>query len=139
MTSLTDDNARIESWSALSRCRGRLHAFLPRRADALFELCDPMLRADGPVTCLTELSPVAEQQRGHGVMYDVLNQGRLDIGRLRWSWPHWPCHGPPPTLWLTSQAPRTGSSKQWRNSRRPHGMSASGRLPERAAHLAGFS
>jgi hypothetical protein len=49
----------------------------------LFELTDAVLCADGPVTSLAELTLVAEHRRGHGAMYDGLNQGRIEPERLR--------------------------------------------------------
>jgi len=57
MASLAEDAARVESLSALPRFRGGFHACLPRRADALFELCDALLCTDGPDTCLPEPTP----------------------------------------------------------------------------------
>jgi hypothetical protein len=56
---------------------------LTARADALFELADAMLCADGPVRSLVELTLVAEHRRGHGAMYDALGQGRVEPLRLR--------------------------------------------------------
>jgi hypothetical protein len=56
---------------------------LTLRADALFELTDAMLCADGPVRSLVELTLVAEHRRGHGAMYDALNQGRVEPERIR--------------------------------------------------------
>jgi hypothetical protein len=53
------------------------------RADALFELTDAVLCADGPVRSLVELTLVAEHRRGHGAMYDALAHGQVEIGRLR--------------------------------------------------------
>src|SRR3954454_2507390 len=53
------------------------------RADALFELTDAVLCADGPVRSLVELTLVAEHRRGHGAMYDALAQGRVEPARLR--------------------------------------------------------
>ena len=53
------------------------------RADALFELTDAVLCADGPVRSLVDLTLVAEHRRGHGAMYDALNQGRVEPERLR--------------------------------------------------------
>jgi hypothetical protein len=69
---------------------GRLSAFrrtfydcLHRRADALFELCDAVLCADGPVGSLVGLSLAVEHRRGHGALYDAVNAGRVDVERLR--------------------------------------------------------
>jgi hypothetical protein len=60
-----------------------LYASLTLRADVLFELTDAMLCADGPVTSLVELTLLAEHRRGHGAMYDALNQGRVEPELLR--------------------------------------------------------
>ena len=69
----------------LAGFRGRLYRCLTRRGDELFELGDAMLCADGPVQDLARLSLVAGHRRGHGAVYDALNAGRVDIGRLRWA------------------------------------------------------
>jgi hypothetical protein len=42
-----------------------------------------VLCADGPVRDLAELSLAAEHRRGHGALYDAVNCGRVNIGRLR--------------------------------------------------------
>ena len=57
--------------------------FFTARADALFELADAVLCADGPVRTLAGLSLAPEHRRGHGALYDAVNHGRIDIGRLR--------------------------------------------------------
>lgn len=67
----------------LSRFRHGFYECLTKRADALFELTDAVLCADGPVTSLVELSLAAEHRRGHGALYDSLNQGRIDVARFR--------------------------------------------------------
>ncbi|MCX5208237.1 transposase [Kitasatospora sp. NBC_00240] len=67
----------------LSSFRMELFGALPRRADALFELVDAVLCADGPVVSLPELSLESVHRRGHGAMYDALANGRIDVGRLR--------------------------------------------------------
>jgi hypothetical protein len=41
------------------------------RADALFELADAALCADGPVRTLVDLALAPECRRGHGAMYDA--------------------------------------------------------------------
>jgi len=69
----------------LAAFRGELYRCFTRRADALFELADAVLCADGPVRVLAGLSLAAEHRRGHGALYDALNAGRVDIARLRWS------------------------------------------------------
>jgi DDE superfamily endonuclease len=62
--------------------RREFYACLTARADALFELCDAVLCADGPVTSLVELSQSAVHRRGHGALYDALAQGKLTIARF---------------------------------------------------------
>jgi hypothetical protein len=81
--SVVDDAARVESLSVLSRFRIEFYDCLYTRADALFELTDAVLCADGPVKSLVELTLAAEHRRGHGAMYDALNAGWLEPTRLR--------------------------------------------------------
>jgi hypothetical protein len=69
--------------AVLDAFRRDFYRCLTARADALFELTDAVLCADGPVTSLVELSLTAEHRRGHGALYDGLNNGSIDIGRLR--------------------------------------------------------
>lgn len=38
---------------------------------------------DGPVKSLVDLTLTAEHRRGHGALYDALNCGRINTGRLR--------------------------------------------------------
>jgi hypothetical protein len=54
-----------------------------RRGDELFELTDALLCTDGPVHSLVGLCPAPEHSRGHGALYDALNCGQVDAGRLR--------------------------------------------------------
>jgi DDE superfamily endonuclease len=81
--SLLDDAVYVESLTVLSRFRTDLYACLPARADALFELTDALMCADGPVKTLVDLSLAPEHRRGHGALYGGLNHGRLDVARLR--------------------------------------------------------
>jgi DDE superfamily endonuclease len=67
----------------LDRFRWEFYRSCTARADALFELTDAVLCADGPVRSLVELTLVAEHRRGHGAMYDALNAGRVEPARLR--------------------------------------------------------
>jgi hypothetical protein len=67
----------------LSGFREGFYRCLTGRADALFELTDAVLCAEGPVSTLVGLSLVAEHRRGHGGLYDGLAGGRVDIARLR--------------------------------------------------------
>jgi hypothetical protein len=63
--------------------RGERCGCLTARADALFELTDAVLCADGPVKTLVGLTLAPEHRRGHGALYDGLNRGRIDIARFR--------------------------------------------------------
>jgi hypothetical protein len=67
----------------LAGFRAKLYRCLTRRGDALFCLGDGVLCEDRPVTDLARLSLVPESGRGHGGLYDGLNAGRVEIGRLR--------------------------------------------------------
>ncbi|MFE5126227.1 NF041680 family putative transposase [Streptomyces sp. NPDC056669] len=67
----------------LSRFRTDYYGCLPARGDALFEPTDAIVCADGPVRSLVELALAPEHRRGHGALYAGLNQGRVDVGRLR--------------------------------------------------------
>jgi len=67
----------------LDRFRWAFYRSCTARADALFELTDAMLCADGPVTSLVELTLVGEHRRGHGAMYDALSHGRVEPERIR--------------------------------------------------------
>jgi hypothetical protein len=69
--------------AVLSRFRRDFHACLTARRDEIFELADAVLCAGGPVRDLAGLSLVAEHRRGHGALYDAVNRGRIEIGRLR--------------------------------------------------------
>src|SRR5713226_582885 len=67
----------------LAAFRRELYGCFTARADALFELADAVLCADGPVKTLVGLSLAPEHQRGHGALYDAVNCGRVEIARLR--------------------------------------------------------
>src|ERR1700758_3370773 len=95
MDSLLEDACDVEPLAVLSRFRRDFHACLTARADELSELADAVLCADGPVRDLAGLSLAAEHRRGHGALYDAVNHGRVEIGRLRRSLaglplPAWP-------------------------------------------------
>src|SRR6266540_4256830 len=78
-----EDPASAEAIERLSRFRRGFYQSLTRRADALFELAEAVLCADGPVKTLVDLSLAPEHRRGHGALYDGLNRGRLDVARFR--------------------------------------------------------
>ena len=63
--------------------RREFYLWLAAWADALFELTDAVLCADGPVHSLVDLTLVAEHRRGHGAMYDALKHGRIEQQRVR--------------------------------------------------------
>ncbi|GAA0541779.1 hypothetical protein GCM10010172_23970 [Paractinoplanes ferrugineus] len=42
-----------------------------------------MLCTEVPVRALVDLTLVAEHWRGHGAIYDGLNQGQIDVEQLR--------------------------------------------------------
>jgi hypothetical protein len=63
--------------------RSELYRCFTARADALFDLCDSVLCAEGPVRTLVGLSLAPEHRRGHGALYDAVNHSRIDIARLR--------------------------------------------------------
>jgi hypothetical protein len=77
------DTGAAGALGELSRFRHEFYQCLAARADTLFELTDAVLCIDRPVTSLAELSLAAEHRRGHGALYDSVNQGRIDIGRFR--------------------------------------------------------
>jgi DDE superfamily endonuclease len=77
------DHARGSARGELSGFRQEFYASLTARADALFELTDAVLCADGPVRSLVELSLLAEHRRGHGALYDALSQGEVAPQRIR--------------------------------------------------------
>jgi hypothetical protein len=78
-----DEAARVESLNVLSGFRADLYECLTARGDALFELADAVLCADGQVRSLAGLTLAPEHRRGHGALYDGLNSGRIEISRLR--------------------------------------------------------
>ncbi|MBQ0897320.1 transposase [Micromonospora sp. U56] len=82
MTSV-HDRRPADAVGELDRFRREFYDCLTARADALFDLADAVLCADGPVRSLVELSLVGEHRRGHGALYDALACGRLDVDRLR--------------------------------------------------------
>jgi hypothetical protein len=69
--------------AVLARFRRESYNCLTARGNEIFELADAVLCASGPVRDLAGLSLMPEHQRGHGALYDAVNQGRTDIGRLR--------------------------------------------------------
>jgi DDE superfamily endonuclease len=83
VNSLLEHADDVEFLAVLSRFRRDFHACLTARADELFELADAVLCVDGPVKTLAGLSLAAEHRRGHGALYDAVNNGRIEVARLR--------------------------------------------------------
>jgi hypothetical protein len=77
------DAEGVDPVGVLAGFRRELHACFTARADALFELADAALCADGPVRTLVELALAPERRRGHGALYDGLDNGRVEVARLR--------------------------------------------------------
>src|SRR5487761_1201960 len=83
MDSLLEHPPRVEPLAVLSRFRRDFHACLTARADELPELADAGLCAGSPVRSLAGLSLAPGHRRGHGALYDAVNNGRIEIARLR--------------------------------------------------------
>ncbi|WTK66115.1 transposase [Streptomyces anulatus] len=81
--SLLSQEVPGEAFAEASRFRDQLYACLTGRGDELFELADAVLCAPGAVHSAVELTLLPEHRRGHGAMYDGLNEGRIDTDRLR--------------------------------------------------------
>lgn len=81
--SLLPDVVRREGFAEASRFQGESYECLTARRDALFELGDAVLCADGAVKSPVDLTLLPEHRRGHGAMYGGLNHGRSDTTRLR--------------------------------------------------------
>jgi hypothetical protein len=77
------DPGRDAALGELVGFRQELYECLTARADALFELADAVLCTDGPVRSLVGLSLAPEHRRGHGALYDGINNGHVDFARLR--------------------------------------------------------
>ena len=86
-TSVPEDVLPVESDPSCVRAlrvfRRELLGCLTRRGDALFELTDAMLCAQGRVVSPVELSLEPEFRRGHGSVYAALGRGRIDEAALR--------------------------------------------------------
>ncbi len=72
----------MEPSDALRAFRHSLYECLHPRADALFELTDALLSADG-VPSAVHLSLEAPHRRGWGSLYAALDRGRIDAEALR--------------------------------------------------------
>jgi len=80
------DGRIMESFDALNDIRSFRTSFyecLDRRADALFDLTDALLTADGAVPSPVHLSLQASHRRGWGSLYAALARGTMDAAALR--------------------------------------------------------
>ncbi len=75
--------ARHEDTETLVGFRQDLHNSLFGWADALFELCDAVLSAAGPVASVPALSLDPVFRRSHGSLYKALARGSIDTDWLR--------------------------------------------------------
>jgi hypothetical protein len=73
----------MEPPDALRAFRRSLYECLNRREDALFELADAILAADGAAPSPAHLSLQASHRRGWGSLYAALDRGRIDDEALR--------------------------------------------------------
>jgi hypothetical protein len=81
------EQAAVEALSELSAFRAGFYHCLDARADALFELADAVICADGPVTSLAQLSLAPVFRRGHGALYDALADGAVMRNGCATCWP----------------------------------------------------
>ena len=82
----------MEPPDALRAFRCSLYECFYRRTDALFELADAILSADGAAPSPAHLSLQASHRRGWGSLYAALGRGRIDEG-LRKLLAHYPLAG----------------------------------------------
>jgi hypothetical protein len=73
----------MEPPDALRAFRRSFYDCLHRRSDALFELADAILAADGTAPSPAHLSLQASHRRGWGSLYAALDRGRIDAEALR--------------------------------------------------------
>jgi hypothetical protein len=104
----------------LAGFRDGLYRCLTRRGDALFELADAVLCEDWRVSDLARLSLVPEFTRGHGALYDGLNEGRIWFSRLTMA-----VAGLPPPAWADGRIRLAVDVCNWL---RPDAHASPGRL-----------
>jgi hypothetical protein len=73
----------MEPPDALRAFRRSFYECFHRRADALFELADAILSADGAAPSPAHLSLQPSHRRGWGSLYAALDRGRIDDEALR--------------------------------------------------------
>src|SRR5215218_5541512 len=77
------DGQTMEPPDALQTFRRSFYECFHRRRDALFELTDATLAADGTAPSPAHLSLQASHRRGWGSLYAALDRGRIDAEALR--------------------------------------------------------
>src|SRR5215208_4054264 len=77
------DGHTMEPPDALRAFRRSFYECFHRRRDALFELADAILTADGTSPSPAHLSLQASHRRGWGSLYAALDRGRIDYQALR--------------------------------------------------------
>jgi hypothetical protein len=77
------DGHTMEPPDALRTSRRSFYECFHRRADALFEIADAILTADGAAPSPAHLSLQASHRRGWGSLYAALDRGRIDDEALR--------------------------------------------------------
>jgi len=83
VSSVPRSHAPVGEFAVLTGFRSEPFRCLTRSRDALSELCDAALCADGPVRSPADLAVVPVHQRGHGALYDAVNHGDVDEQQLR--------------------------------------------------------
>jgi hypothetical protein len=73
----------MEPPDAIRAFRRSFYECFHRRGDALFELADAILTADGTAPSTAHLSLQASHRRGWGSLYAALERGRIDDEALR--------------------------------------------------------
>jgi hypothetical protein len=73
----------MEPSDAIRAFRRSFYECLHRRSDALFELADAILTAEGAAPSPAHLSLQASHRRGWGSLYAALDRGRIDEEALR--------------------------------------------------------
>jgi hypothetical protein len=87
------DGHTMKPPDALQTFRRSLYECFHRRRDALFELTDAILAADGAAPSPAHLSLQASHRRGWGSLYAALDRGRIDDQALRKLLAHHPLAG----------------------------------------------
>jgi hypothetical protein len=77
------DGHTMEPPDAIRAFRRSFYECLHSRSDALFELADALLSADGAAPSPAHLSLQASHRRGWGSLYAALDRGQIDAEALR--------------------------------------------------------